>query len=169
MFADLKQFFTPPILTSPIFVKDEDGHTVSLLKLILLVIFVGIWPILFNTMYGIVSVDKVAIESALSCRVSGLALWRRVLLPSAAPFIATGIRYMLPISIVIVIADELVVGTPEGIGGFLLLQQTNVVWRPEVIYAVLLMAGVVGFALNLLMDAVCERLVGWDTRRSEQS
>jgi NitT/TauT family transport system permease protein len=134
---------------------------------ILLVIFVGAWPILFNTVYGIMSVDKVAVESALSCRVTGFRLWRRVLLPSAAPFIATGIRYMLPISIVIVIADELVVGTPEGIGGFLLLQQTNVVWRPEVIYAVLLMAGVVGFVLNIAMDAACDRLVGWDTRRSE--
>jgi NitT/TauT family transport system permease protein len=136
---------------------------------VLLVIFVGVWPILFNTMYGILSVDKVAVESARSCRVDGLALWRRVLLPSAAPFIATGIRYMLPISIVIVIADELVVGTPEGIGGFLLQQQTNVIWQPEVIYAVLLMAGVVGFVLNLVMDAACDRLVGWDTRRSEQS
>ncbi len=136
---------------------------------ILLVIFVGVWPIIFNTMYGIMSVDKVAIESARSCRVSGFALWRRVLLPNAAPFIATSIRYALPISVVIVIADELVVGTPEGIGGFLLLQQTNVIWRPEVIYAVLMMAGVVGFLLNLVMDAVCDRLVGWDTRRSEQS
>jgi ABC-type nitrate/sulfonate/bicarbonate transport system permease component len=49
------------------------------------------------------------------------------------------------------------------------MQQTNVVWRPEVIYAVLLMAGVVGFLLNIVMDALCERYVGWDTRRSEQS
>lgn len=140
----------------------------DLLMKILLVVFVGVWPILFNTMYGIMSVDKVAIESARSCRVTGFALWRRVLLPSAAPFIATGIRYMLPVSIVIVIADELVVGTPEGIGGFLLLQQTNVVWRPNVIYAVLLMAGVVGFTLNLVIDSVCDRVVGWDTKRSEQ-
>ena len=91
--------------------------TGDLMKVIL-VVFVGVWPILFNTMYGIASVDKVAIESALSCRVTGPALWRRVMLPSAAPFIATGIRYALPIAIVIVIADELVVGSPEGIGGY---------------------------------------------------
>ncbi len=136
---------------------------------VLLVIYVAIWPILFNTMYGINAVDKVAVESALSCRVNGFALWRRVMLPSAAPFIATGIRYALPIAIVIVIADELVVGSPEGIGGFLLQQQSNVVWQPDVIYAVLLAAGVVGFILNLGIDAVCERYVGWDLRRSEQT
>ncbi len=69
----------------------------------------------------------------------------------------------------IVIADELVVGSPEGIGGYLLQQQTNVVWRPDAIYAVLLAAGVVGFVLNLAMDAICERYVGWDLRRSEQT
>jgi NitT/TauT family transport system permease protein len=136
---------------------------------VLLVIYIGVWPILFNTVYGITSVDRVAIDSALSCRVSGPALWRRVMLPSAAPLIATGIRYSLPISVVIVIAEELVVGSPEGIGGFLLMQQTNVVWRPEVIYAMLLMAGVAGFLLNIVMDALCDRYVGWDTRRSEQS
>ncbi len=150
----------------PVFMVTIGGD--DLMK-VLLVIFVGVWPILFNTMYGIMSVDKVAVESARSFRVNGIALWRRVLLPSAAPFIATGIRYTLPISIVIVIADELVVGTAEGIGGFLLLRQANVIWRAEVIYAVLLMAGVVGFVLNVVMDWVCDRLVGWDTRRSEQT
>ena len=142
--------------------------TGDLMKVVL-VIFVGVWPILFNTMYGIASVDKTAIESALSCRVRGPALWRRVMLPSAAPLIATGIRYALPIAIVIVIADEIVVGSPEGIGGYLLQQQTNIVWRPEAIYAVLLAAGVVGFVLNLAMDWLCDRFVGWDTRRSEQT
>lgn len=141
--------------------------TGSMMK-VLLVVYVGVWPILFNTMYGIAAVDKVAIESALSCRVSGPALWRRVMLPSAAPFIATGIRYALPIAIVIVIADELVVGSPDGIGGYLMQAQTGMVWRPDVIYAVLLTAGVVGFVLNLTMDALCERVVGWDLRRSEQ-
>ena len=134
-----------------------------------LVVYVTSWPILFNTVYGVMSVDKVAIESARSCRVAGLALWRRVVLPSAAPFIATGIRYALPISIVIVIASELIVGSEQGIGGFLLMQQSDTVYRPDAIYAVLLMAGVVGFVLNAIMDWICDRLVGWDTRRGEQS
>lgn len=134
-----------------------------------LVVYVTSWPILFNTIYGVMSVDKIAIESARSCRVEGLALWRRVVLPSAAPFIATGIRYALPISIVIVIASELIVGSEQGIGGFLLIQQSDTVYRPDAIYAVLLMAGVVGFLLNAVMDWVCDRLVGWDTRRGEQS
>lgn len=142
--------------------------TGALMKVVL-VVYVGVWPILFNTMYGIAAVDKVAIESALSCRVHGPLLWRRVMLPSAAPFIATGIRYALPIAIVIVIADELIVGSAEGIGGYLMLQQSSMVWRPEVIYAVLLASGVVGFVLNLGMDALCERFVGWDLRRSEQT
>lgn len=135
----------------------------------MVVVYVTTWPILFNTMYGALSVDKVAIESARTCRVDGWRLLVRVMLPSAGPFIATGIRYALPISIVIVIAAELVVGSPEGIGGYLLTQQANVVYRADVIYAVLLAAGIVGFVLNLAMDSLCDRLVGWETRRGEQS
>ena len=50
-----------------------------------------------------------------------------------------------------------------------MLQQSSMVWRPEVIYAVLLASGVVGFILNLGMDALCERFVGWDLRRSDQT
>lgn len=134
---------------------------------IALVTYVTLWPILFNTIYGIGSVDKVAIESARSCRVSGFALWRRVMLPSAAPFIVTGIRYALPISIVIVISSEIVIGNPYGIGGYLLMQQANVEYRPDVIYAVLLAAGVLGFILNSIANIVADRLVGWETRRGE--
>jgi NitT/TauT family transport system permease protein len=135
----------------------------------IVVVYVTAWPILFNTMYGALAVDKVAIESARTCRVAGWRLLYRVMLPSAGPFIATGIRYALPISIVIVIAAELVVGSPEGIGGYLLTQQANVVYRADVIYAVLLAAGIVGFVLNVAMDSLCDRLVGWETRRGEQS
>jgi NitT/TauT family transport system permease protein len=134
-----------------------------------LVIYVTAWPILFNTIYGVISVDKIALESGRSCRVEGLDLWRRVVLPSAAPFIATGIRYALPISVVIVIAAELITGSERGIGGYLLLQQSDTVYRPDVIYAVLLTAGVLGFLLNTIMDWACDRLVGWDTRRGEQT
>lgn len=134
---------------------------------IVVVLYVTIWPILFNTMYGIASVDKVAIESARSCRVEGAALWRRVMLPSAAPFVATGIRYAVPISIVAVITAEIVVGSPEGIGGFLLQQQANVEYRPDMIYAVLLCAGVVGFALDLAFETASSGLVGWETRRGD--
>lgn len=132
-----------------------------------LVVYVTVWPILFNTMYGIASVDRVAIESARSCRVNGMALWWRVMLPSAAPFIATGIRYALPISVVIVIASEIVLGAPTGIGGYLLVAKANAVYQPALIYAILLAAGIVGFLLNIVADRLADHLVGWETRRGE--
>ncbi|MHA7778016.1 ABC transporter permease [Roseibium sp. M-1] len=134
-----------------------------------LVIYVTTWPILFNTIYGIASVDKVAIESARTCRVNGFRLWWRVMLPSSAPIVVTGVRYALPISVVIVIASEIVIGSPQGIGGYLLVQQANVEYQPHVIYAILLAAGIVGFCMNLIADAFADRLVGWDTRKGEAS
>jgi len=57
-----------------------------------LVVFACVWPLLFNTIYGIHSVDPVAVDTA---RVLGLGRWQiggRVYLRSASPFIFTGVK-----------------------------------------------------------------------------
>ena len=57
-----------------------------------LVVYACVWPILFNTIYGMRSVDPVAADTA---RVFGLGRVKtsaRVHLRSASPFIFTGIK-----------------------------------------------------------------------------
>ena len=57
-----------------------------------LIVYGAIWPVLYNTIAGIDDVDPLAKETNLAFGFSRLATIRMVSLPSAAPFIATGIR-----------------------------------------------------------------------------
>jgi len=59
---------------------------------ITLVVYASIWPVLFNTIYGLDDVDPLAIQTLRAFGFGRLAVIRRVSLPAAAPFIATGIR-----------------------------------------------------------------------------
>ena len=59
---------------------------------ITLVVYASIWPVLFNTIYGLDDVDPLAKETLRAFGFGRLAVIRRVSLPAAAPFIATGVR-----------------------------------------------------------------------------
>lgn len=128
-----------------------------------IVLYVTAWPILFNTIYGIRSVDPVAIDTARSFGIGRAGIWRRVVLPSAMPFIVTGLRVAMPIGLTVAIAAEIAVGTPTGIGGFI-LKTSYAEFRADQVYAAVTLAGVLGFLLNWLAGEASGRLVGWDTR-----
>jgi NitT/TauT family transport system permease protein len=57
-----------------------------------LIVYGATWPVLFNTITGLEDVDPVAKDTLRTFGFGRLAVIRLVSLPSAAPFIATGIR-----------------------------------------------------------------------------
>ena len=70
---------------------------------VILVAYATTWPILFNTVYGVHDVDPIAVQTARCFGLKQAAILRRVSLPSAAPFIFTGIRISASIGLIVVI------------------------------------------------------------------
>ncbi|WP_446899735.1 ABC transporter permease [Clostridium sp. LBM24168] len=68
----------------------------------------SIWPILYNTISGAKSTDKLLIKTAVSMKISNWQLFRKVLVPSAAPSIFAGLRVGTEMSFFIVIAAEMI-------------------------------------------------------------
>lgn len=130
-----------------------------------IVVFVTLWPLLFNTMYGVQAVDRVAVETARSFRVPTLMMWRRVVLPSALPLMLTGLRLALSTGLTVAIAAEIAVGTHDGIGYFI-LRASYAGFNADVVFAAVVLAGVLGYSLNWLTTAVSARLVAWDNRET---
>jgi NitT/TauT family transport system permease protein len=125
-----------------------------------IVVFAAVWPILFNTMYGVQSVEPLQRQMARSFGKSRLQVIRQVVIPAAAPLIATGIRVSSSISLVVVITVELIAGGTTGLGSFIASARAAGTEVKDV-YAGILAAGILGLIVNLVMARAERRWFGW--------
>lgn len=126
-----------------------------------LVAFTSFWPVFINTRYGVRQVDNLFIDTGRTLDLRRLGLLSRVILPAAAPLIASGMQVAISLALVVTVSVELVGGT-GGIGSFVLrAQQANVV---PTMYAGILVGGLVGWALNVGFRTLMGRLLPWADR-----
>lgn len=128
-----------------------------------LAVFGIIWPILFNTIYGVRDVDPVARETARIYNLRGFRMIRHVILPTAAPFILTGVRIAASLAFIIIVSTELFAGASRGIGAFILLASSGGGDTTTVI-AGATWAGFIGVVINILLVHVDKRFFRWSRR-----
>lgn len=132
-----------------------------------LVLYGSTWPVLYNAIYGIHSVDPVARDTARSFGLSRLAILIRVAVPSAAPFVWTGIRVASAVALILAISAELLSGGTEGIGVYMLsVQQSG---RQDLVYAATIVTGILGFLVNWALVRAERRLFGWQPALREEA
>jgi NitT/TauT family transport system permease protein len=135
-----------------------------------LIVYGAIWPVLYNTMAGIDDVDPLAKETNRAFGFSGLATVRMVSLPSAAPFIATGIRLASAVAIILDIAAGYITGPINGPGiGAFIAQESTGASDLTVILAATVWAGILGLALDLLLMGAQRRLLRWHHARLDEA
>jgi NitT/TauT family transport system permease protein len=118
------------------------------------------WPILFNTIYGLMEVDPLAKETARSYGFGPVAVLTRVSLASAAPFILTGVRISAGIGLIAEVSAEIIVGGDAGIGTAVTLAQ-SAAGQLDLVLAAVAVAGLLGYTANLLLEAAGRRAFGW--------
>jgi ABC-type nitrate/sulfonate/bicarbonate transport system permease component len=123
-----------------------------------LIVFGSTWPVLLQAMYGVHQVDPAARDVARAYRLRRRDRIRFLILPSAAPFIATGIRLAATISLLLAIGAELLGGAP-GIGASITLQEQNGDIPGMWVYVVL--AAVLGVIVNLALIGLERRILTW--------
>jgi NitT/TauT family transport system permease protein len=127
-----------------------------------LIVYAAIWPVLLNTIYGLDDVDPVAKDTLRAFGFGRLAVIRRVCLPAAAPFIATGIRIASAVTIIISISIGIITGRGiggDGIGAFISDAYTAGTNDPALAAAFL--TGFLGLALNALLLWGERRVLPW--------
>ncbi|MGW0811425.1 ABC transporter permease [Nonomuraea sp. NPDC002799] len=127
------------------------------------IVYASLWPILINTLYGMQDVDPLAKESLRSFGFGSLAVLARVSLPSAAPFVATGVRIAAGIALVLAVSAELLAGGIGGIGVFVNVAASGN--RTDLMLAATFWAGVIGVLANLVFLAGERRLFHWHRMR----
>lgn len=127
-----------------------------------LIVYGGIWPVLYNTMAGLDDVEPIAKDTLRAFGFGRLAVVWHVSLPSAAPYIATGIRIASAVALVLDIGTGYLTGRVNGpgIGAFIADANSGPGNTPLVLGAVV-WAGLLGIALNLALVWAERRLLPW--------
>ena len=118
----------------------------------------AVFPIIINTVVGIRQCDPGLVLAARDLGANNRQIVRMVLLPSAIPSIFAGVRLGLGVSIILVVAAEMLVGK-FGLGARLYL--AGQVLETEQVFAVLIVLAALGIVVTKLQDAVDSWLSHW--------
>jgi NitT/TauT family transport system permease protein len=127
---------------------------------VILVTYATVWPILYNTVYGVHDVDPIAVQTARCFGLGRLGILRRITLPSAAPFIFTGMRISASIGLIVVVGAELLASADSGIGSFILFVSSSGGHMDSVL-AGAAVGGLVGVLINYIMGRLERRIFSW--------
>jgi nitrate/nitrite transport system permease protein len=113
------------------------------------VIFItSIWPIIINTAVGIRNIPQDYRNVSAVLRLNQFEFFWRIMIPSAAPYIFTGLRIGIGLSWLAIVAAEMLIG---GVGiGFFIWDAWNSSKMSEIILA-LIYVGLIGFVLDRIV------------------
>jgi NitT/TauT family transport system permease protein len=147
----------PSVVLFPLIllITEDNGSAV-----VAVIVLAAVWPVLINTVYGFREVEPAAKETLRAFGFGPLAVAWHVSLPSAAPFVATGVRIAGSLAFVVSIAVELVGTGLNGLGAYAAGEQGagNAL---TVLLATALWCGTLGLALNAVFIAVERRAFRW--------
>lgn len=131
---------------------------INLKSEVFLAAFGAFWPLLIQTMYGVHDVDPTATDTARSFGVGRFERLYRIVLPSAVPYIATGIRISSNVALILAFTAELFMGMP-GLGHALSFAQSNALTSQ--LYAIAVATGFLGLVIYLVFSRLERRALRW--------
>jgi nitrate/nitrite transport system permease protein len=116
------------------------------------VIFItAVWPVIINTAVGIRNIPQDYRNVAKVLQLNQFEFFYKIMLPSAAPYIFTGLRIGIGLSWLAIVAAEMLTG---GVGiGFFIWDAWNSSRLSDIVVA-LVYIGVAGFVLDCLVAAI---------------
>jgi nitrate/nitrite transport system permease protein len=135
----------------------------SFLSSAITVALCSLWPTLVNTALGVAAIERDHMNVARVLRLSWPVRVRRIVIPSALPWIFTGLRLSLGVGWMVLIAAEMLAQNP-GLGKFVwdMFQNGSSETLAQIMVAVFTI-GAIGFALDRIMIAL-QRAVSHDAR-----
>jgi ABC-type nitrate/sulfonate/bicarbonate transport system permease component len=125
---------------------------------IFLIALAGSFPVILNTYAGARSVDSNLIRAARSLGATEFEIFKGIVLPASLPHIFTGVRLAWGISLIVIIAAEMI-GATVGMGYMILEAQQT--FRTERVIAGIFVIGVIGFATDLGFRRLRRLLMPW--------
>lgn len=129
------------------------------------VIFIAcLFPLVIQTLNGARRLEATVVATVRSYRLPWLLRFRKVLLPQAAPFIATGMRIAITTAVLVSVGTEVLTQTP-GIGRRITLAQSS--GQTALSYVYIFYVALLGVILNALATALEANLVPWQHQQEK--
>ncbi|MGH8557203.1 MAG: ABC transporter permease [Methylococcales bacterium] len=147
-----------PIVTlvvSAVYVTSEDSwFEKSFLTSAITVTLCSLWPTLINTAVGVSSIDPDLVNVGKVLRLDWFTQVKKIILPSALPYIFTGMRLSLGVGWMVLIAAEMLAQNP-GLGKFVWdeFQNGSSHSLGRIMVAVFTI-GIIGFLLDRIMASL---------------
>ena len=127
------------------------GNTVS----VLIVFYAAMFPMVLNAWSGVRSVNQIWLRAAGAMGADETALFWKVILPGASPFIITGLRQAFLRSWIAVVGAEMIAASDWGLGW--VIYDAKEFLNADVMLASLAVIGLIGFVFERLVFGSIER------------
>jgi NitT/TauT family transport system permease protein len=118
--------------------------------------------VIINTIYGVRHVKESRLMMARSFNATTFQIFTKITFPDALPEIFVGIRMSISMSLVIVVATEMIMGTNVGLGKRIF--DAAIVYQMAEMYACIIIAGFLGYFSNKLFVHFENKVIHWTTK-----
>jgi NitT/TauT family transport system permease protein len=141
------------------------GNTVS----ILIVFYAALFPMLLNVWSGVRSVNPLWLRAAGAMGADEHALFWKVIIPAASPFVITGLRQAFLRAWIAVVGAEMLAASDWGLGWIIF--DAKEFLNADLMLASLAVIGCIGFAFERLVFGSLERatVLRWGMVRGAKS
>jgi NitT/TauT family transport system permease protein len=129
---------------------------------VMIIFFAAFMTSVISIYQGVVDTDKTLINAARVLGANDRQVFIQVVVPAAMPFVFVGVRIALAASWSTLIASELV-AAQEGLG--YRMQIAGIFYDLPTIYLNIIVIGLLGFAMDRILQRFEYRLIGWQERQ----
>jgi NitT/TauT family transport system permease protein len=115
--------------------------------------------IVFNVAYGVMNARQTRILAARSMGASSLRIFKDVIFYETLPQTFVGLRTAVSLALVVIIVAEMFIGATDGIGHRIIDAQIS--YSLTDMYGSILIAGAMGYGLNLMLLIIERSVVHW--------
>ena len=142
------------VVSAAYMTTDDSWFEKSFLTSAITVTLCSLWPTLINTAVGVSSIDKDLVNVGKVLRLNWFTQIKKIIVPSALPYIFTGMRLSLGVGWMVLIAAEMLAQNP-GLGKFIWDEfqngSSNSLGR---IMVAVFTIGIIGFVLDRIMQSL---------------
>ncbi|MBO4139732.1 ABC transporter permease [Micromonospora tulbaghiae] len=125
---------------------------------LVIIVYAAFWQVFVQVIYGVADVDTVARDTARSFGLTRAERLRYLVLPTALPYLMTGLRLGAAVALILAVTAEMVIGNP-GIGRMIELSRSS--GDAVGLYGLVVVTGVLGLLVNVVFRFVERRSLAW--------